>query len=114
MPPEGRRRPSNLSNPRTTRLKDADGYKTDLMPQFTTTSPLTSHVSRKHGLNYNGAGPNPELSIVPEKHVFFNYLGVSRCKTLTRYPGFAKRFLTSSAIKTERCCPPVQPKPIVR
>src|SRR5215467_8134483 len=43
-----------------------------------------------------------------------NYFGESRCVTLTRYPGLARRFFTSSAIITERCCPPVQPKPMVR
>ena len=42
------------------------------------------------------------------------YPGLSRCTTFTRYPAFRKRFETSSAIMTDRCCPPVQPKEIVR
>src|SRR5580704_489565 len=42
------------------------------------------------------------------------YPGLSRCTTFTRYPAVRKRFETSSAIMTDRCCPPVQPKEIVR
>jgi len=42
------------------------------------------------------------------------YPGLSRCTTLTRYPALRRSLLTSSAIITERCCPPVQPKEIVR
>jgi len=42
------------------------------------------------------------------------YPGLSRCTTFTRYPAFRKRLLTSSAIITERCWPPVQPKEMVR
>ena len=42
------------------------------------------------------------------------YSGLSRCTTFTRYPAFRKRLLTSSAIITDRCWPPVQPKEIVR
>jgi hypothetical protein len=42
------------------------------------------------------------------------YPGLSRCTTFTRYPALRKPLDTSSAIMTERCCPPVQPKEIVR
>jgi hypothetical protein len=42
------------------------------------------------------------------------YPGLSRCTTFTRYPAVRNRFETSSAIMTDRCCPPVQPKEIVR
>jgi len=42
------------------------------------------------------------------------YPGLSRCTTFVRYPAFRKSLLTSSAIMTERCWPPVQPKEIVR
>src|SRR6202035_871434 len=42
------------------------------------------------------------------------YFGLSRCATFTLYPAFRSRLLTSSAIITERCCPPVHPKLIVR
>src|SRR5580692_10916589 len=42
------------------------------------------------------------------------YLGLSRCTTFTLYPAFRRRLFTSSAIITERCCPPVHPKLIVR
>ena len=42
------------------------------------------------------------------------YLGLSRCATLTRYPARRNCLPTSSAIMTERCWPPVQPKAIVR
>lgn len=40
--------------------------------------------------------------------------GESRCTTLALYPAFARRLFTSSAIMTERCLPPVQPKAIVK
>src|SRR5271156_6082210 len=43
-----------------------------------------------------------------------HYPGLSRCTTFTRYPALRNSLLTSSAIITERCCPPVQPKEIVR
>src|SRR5580704_15042133 len=43
-----------------------------------------------------------------------DYPGLSRCTTFTRYPALRKCLLTSSAIITERCCPPVQPNEIVR
>ncbi len=43
-----------------------------------------------------------------------SYFGLSRCTTFTRYPALRRRLPTSSAIMTERCCPPVQPKEIVR
>jgi hypothetical protein len=43
-----------------------------------------------------------------------NHFGISRCTTFTRYPALCRRLLTSSAIITERCWPPVQPKPRVR
>ena len=42
------------------------------------------------------------------------YFGLSRCTTLTRYPARRRCLPTSSAIITERCWPPVQPKAIVR
>src|SRR5579864_1290566 len=42
------------------------------------------------------------------------YLGLSRCTILTRYAARRRCLPTSSAIMTERCCPPVQPKAIVR
>ena len=44
----------------------------------------------------------------------YRYFGLSRCTTFTRYPALRSRLLTSSAIMTERCCPPVQPKEMVR
>ena len=40
--------------------------------------------------------------------------GVSRCTIFILYPAFFSRLATSSAIITERCCPPVQPNAIVR
>ncbi len=43
-----------------------------------------------------------------------SYFGLSRCTTFTLYPAFRRRLLTSSAIITERCCPPVHPKLMVR
>jgi hypothetical protein len=43
-----------------------------------------------------------------------SYPGLSRCTTFTRYPALRKCLLTSSAIITDRCCPPVQPNEIVR
>src|SRR5271165_6220226 len=42
------------------------------------------------------------------------YRGLSRCTTFTRYPAWRRFLPTSSAIMTERCWPPVQPKAIVR
>ena len=42
------------------------------------------------------------------------HLGLSRCTTFTLYPDFRSRLPTSSAIITERCCPPVHPNEIVR
>jgi len=49
----------------------------------------------------------------PEEGAAF-YFGLSRCTILTLYPARRKCLPTSSAIMTERCCPPVQPKAIVR
>jgi hypothetical protein len=42
------------------------------------------------------------------------YPGLSRWTTLTRYPAVRNNLPTSSAIITERCCPPVQPNEMVR
>jgi hypothetical protein len=42
------------------------------------------------------------------------HFGISRCTTFTLYPALCMRFPTSSAIITERCWPPVQPKLIVK
>jgi hypothetical protein len=42
------------------------------------------------------------------------YPGLSRCTTFTGYPAVRSSLPTSSAIITERCCPPVQPKEMVR
>jgi len=52
---------------------------------------------------------------LPEGNAYESpYPGLSRCTTFTRYPAFRKSLPTSSAIITERCCPPVHPKEIVR
>ncbi len=48
------------------------------------------------------------------REVLYFYFGLSRCTTFTLYPAFRSRLLTSSAIITERCCPPVHPKLMVK
>ena len=53
--------------------------------------------------------PGEESRVQPPLH-----FGLSRCTTFTRYPALRKYFPTSSAIITDRCCPPVHPNPIVR
>src|SRR6266849_8969810 len=49
-----------------------------------------------------------------DRRLTTDYFGLSRCTTFTRYPALRRRLPTSSAIMTERCCPPVQPNEIVR
>jgi len=56
-------------------------------------------------------GPAEEIRLAPALTPHF---GMSRCPIFTRYPAWCRRLPTSSAIITERCWPPVQPKLMVR
>jgi|HubBroStandDraft_1064217.scaffolds.fasta_scaffold02274_7 hypothetical protein len=60
------------------------------------------------------AADGASLVSTGRKKVQPTYFGLSRCTTFTLCPAFRSRLHTSSAIMTERCCPPVQPKLIVR
>ena len=67
------------------------------------------------GLSLAGRCPPPEQG--KSRFCFItsdDYLGISRWTTFTRYPAWRSRLPTSSEIITDRCCPPVQPNPIVR
>jgi hypothetical protein len=68
-------------------------------------SVVSSHPSYLEGEDFDFAEDRRPTTV---------YFGLSRCTTFTRYPALRRRLPTSSAIMTERCCPPVQPKEMVR
>ena len=71
-----------------------------------------SRAPKKRGF---GAGaPVIETDFAGVRPVKHGYFGMSRCTIFTRYPARRRCLPTSSAIMTERCCPPVQPKAMVR
>ena len=59
-------------------------------------------------------GLRNELSSRRSRRLVPGYFGMSRCTIFTRYPACRRCLPTSSAIMTERCCPPVHPNAIVK